>query len=38
VRRDHWKLLVKADGSRSELYDLTTDPKNRTTLRQSNRT
>jgi arylsulfatase A-like enzyme len=27
VRRDNWKLLVNADGSRTELYDLTTDPK-----------
>jgi arylsulfatase A-like enzyme len=27
VRRDNWKLLVNADGSRTELYDLTADPK-----------
>ena len=27
VRRDHWKLLVNADGSKPELYDLATDPK-----------
>jgi arylsulfatase A-like enzyme len=25
VRRDNWKLLVNADGSRTELYDLATD-------------
>jgi arylsulfatase A-like enzyme len=25
VRRDNWKLLVNADGSRTELYDLETD-------------
>ena len=25
VRRDNWKLLVNADGSRTELYNLTTD-------------
>lgn len=27
VRRDNWKLLVNADGSRTELYDLSTDVK-----------
>ena len=27
VRRDNWKLLVNADGSRTELYDLATDTK-----------
>jgi arylsulfatase A-like enzyme len=27
VRRAQWKLLVNADGSRTELYDLAADPK-----------
>lgn len=27
VRRDNWKLLTNADGSRTELYDLAADPK-----------
>ena len=27
VRRGHWKLLVDPDGSRAELYDLATDPR-----------
>ena len=27
VRRDDWKMLVNADGSRPELYNLATDPK-----------
>jgi arylsulfatase A-like enzyme len=27
VRRENWKLLVNADGSKTELYDLTLDPK-----------
>jgi arylsulfatase A-like enzyme len=32
VRRDNWKLLINADGSRAELYDLTTDPSEKTNL------
>ena len=32
VRRDNWKLLVNADGSRTELYDLATDVKEATNL------
>jgi arylsulfatase A-like enzyme len=27
LRRDNWKLLVNADGSNAQLYDLATDPK-----------
>jgi hypothetical protein len=27
VRRDNWKLLVNADGSNAQLYDLATDMK-----------
>jgi hypothetical protein len=26
VRRERWKLLVNANGSGAELYDLSTDP------------
>ena len=27
MRRDNWKLLMNADGSRAELYDLAADMK-----------
>ena len=27
VRRDNWKLLINADGSDAQLYDLTSDQK-----------
>jgi arylsulfatase A-like enzyme len=30
VRRDQWKLLVNADGSKPELYDLAADPGEKT--------
>jgi arylsulfatase A-like enzyme len=36
VRRDNWKLLVNADGSRTELYDLTSDPKEANNLAMTN--
>ena len=32
VRDANWKLLVNADGTREELYDLATDPKETTNL------
>lgn len=32
IREGHWKLLVNADGTRAELYDLDTDAKETTNL------
>ena len=36
VRRDNWKLLVNADGSRTELYDLAADVKEAKNLAAEN--
>jgi arylsulfatase A-like enzyme len=35
VRRDHWKLLVNADGTGTALYDLAKDPKEANNLATS---
>ena len=32
VREGKWKLLINADGSKSELYDMDADPKETTDL------
>jgi len=35
VRADNWKLLVHADGSGAELYDLASDPREERNLAEA---
>lgn len=36
IRDGHWKLLVNADGTGAELYDLANDPKETTDVADNN--